>query len=129
MNPTTSVDNATASRIRSEWDKIHTALKDFAGSEIDDPLGLGQGQDRRRVQDGLARDGHRHAAVLGQRQEQADDLGRIVPQDDDDLAGLHALPIEPASEVSRRVDQFLVGERPPLMDERERAGRIREPFK
>ena len=39
MNPTTSVDTTTASRIRSEWEKIQTALKDFAGTEINDPLG------------------------------------------------------------------------------------------
>ncbi|MFN8611956.1 MAG: hypothetical protein U0931_30705 [Vulcanimicrobiota bacterium] len=39
MNPTTSVDNSTATRIRSEWDKVHAALKDFSGSEISDPLG------------------------------------------------------------------------------------------
>ena len=39
MNPTTTVDNSTATRIRSEWDKVHSALKDFAGSELNDPLG------------------------------------------------------------------------------------------
>ncbi|MBN9417608.1 MAG: hypothetical protein J0I12_19315 [Candidatus Eremiobacteraeota bacterium] len=39
MNPTTTVDNSTATRIRSEWDKVQAAVKDFAGSELNDPLG------------------------------------------------------------------------------------------
>lgn len=39
MNPTTSVDNSTATRIQSEWDKVHAALKDFSGTETSDPLG------------------------------------------------------------------------------------------
>lgn len=39
MNPTTTVDNSTATRIRSEWTKMEAALKDFSGSELTDPLG------------------------------------------------------------------------------------------
>lgn len=39
MNPTTTVDNSTATRIRSEWSKMEAALKDFSGSELSDPLG------------------------------------------------------------------------------------------
>ena len=39
MNPTTTVDNSTAARIRSEWDKMQAVLKDFSGTELSDPLG------------------------------------------------------------------------------------------
>ncbi len=42
MNPTSSVDNTTASRIRAEWEKMTVALKDKGGAadhDIDDPLG------------------------------------------------------------------------------------------
>jgi len=42
MNPTSSVDNATASRIRQEWQTVMSALKgkgDAGEHEIQDPLG------------------------------------------------------------------------------------------
>ena len=42
MNPTSSIDNATASRIRQEWQTMTTALKgkgDAGDHEIQDPLG------------------------------------------------------------------------------------------
>ncbi len=39
MNSTTSVDSATAARIRGEWSTVSAAMKGFTGSEIQDPLG------------------------------------------------------------------------------------------
>lgn len=36
---TTSTDQATAQRLRGEWDKMRAALKDHAGDHAEDPLG------------------------------------------------------------------------------------------
>lgn len=39
MSSSTSTDQATAQRLRSEWEKMRAALKDLAGDQTLDPLG------------------------------------------------------------------------------------------